>query len=89
MATARLKLPIGLTYPDGQKEIECEGATVGEALQQLIALEPRLKPRIFRDDGGMWVGVFVNNRNIRQLQGVDTPLNDGDELRLMPPISGG
>ena len=88
MAKARLKLPIGLTYPEGQKELECEGATVGEALDDLIRIEPRLGPRIFRD-GRMWVGVFVNGKNIRALQGLDTPLNEGDKMNIVPPIAGG
>jgi len=48
-----------------------------------------LKPRIFRDDGSVWVGVFVNGSNVRQAGGFETPLHDGDELRLLPPIGGG
>ena len=37
----------------------------------------------------MWVGVFLNGKNIRALQGLDTPLNDGDKMNIVPPISGG
>jgi molybdopterin converting factor small subunit len=48
-----------------------------------------LKPRIFREDGSVWVGVFVNGRNVRQGEGLATPLKDGDEIRLLPPIAGG
>ncbi len=36
----------------------------------------------------MWVGVFVNGRNVRQGDGLATRLNDGDEIRLLPPIAG-
>jgi len=89
MATARMKLPLGLTYPENQKEMECEGVTVGQALEDVIRREPRLKPRIYREDGRLVVGIFLNNRNVRALQGLDTPVEDGDELRLMPPIAGG
>jgi MoaD family protein len=89
VANVTMKLPVGLTYPDGQKEAECQGATVGEALASVVQTEPRLKSRIFREDGGVWVGIFINGRNIRQLQGMDTPLTDGDKLMLVPPISGG
>ena len=89
MASARIKLPVGLVGTDGPRELECNGATVGEALQDCVAKDPRLKPRIFREDGGVWVGIFVNGRNIRSIDGMETVLRDGDEIRLMPPIAGG
>jgi MoaD family protein len=89
VALARIKLPVGLVGTDGPRELECNGATVGEALQDCVAKDPRLKPRIFREDGGVWVGIFVNGRNIRSIDGMDTALQDGDEIRLMPPIAGG
>jgi len=62
---------------------------VAEALDLAIAAEPRLKQRVFREDGRMWAGVFLNARNINALGGLDTPLKDGDMLSVVPPISGG
>lgn len=69
--------------------MECGGATVIEALLDCVTCEPRLKQRIFREDGSVWVGVFVNGRNVRQGGGLAMNLNDGDEIRLLPPIAGG
>jgi sulfur-carrier protein len=69
--------------------MECEGTDVREALADCVAREPRLKTRIFREDGSIWVGVFLNGRNIRQAGGLDSPLSDGDQIRLLPPIAGG
>ena len=89
MAKVRMRLPVGLVYPDGQKEVECEGATVGEALEDVLQREPRLRPRVYREDGKLFVGIFLNQQNVRMLQGMETALSDGDELRIMPPISGG
>jgi MoaD family protein len=89
MAKAVIRLPVGIAGPGGPTRLECEGATVREALADCVAREPRLKPRIFRDDGTVWVGVFVNGRNVRQGSGLETRLSDGDELRLLPPIAGG
>ena len=37
----------------------------------------------------VWVGVFLNGKHIRQTGGLASPLSDGDEIRIMPPISGG
>ena len=89
MVKALIKLPVGIAGADGPARLECEGETVADALADCVAREPRLKPRIFREDGSVWVGVFVNGRNVRQGEGLATPLKDGDEIRLLPPIAGG
>ena len=89
MAKAYVKLPVGMTTAGGEREIACEATTVAQALDLAIAAEPRLKPRVFREDGRMWAGVFLNARNINALGGLDAPLKDGDVLSVVPPISGG
>jgi len=89
MARVSVKLPVGMTTADGRREVECDAATVGEALEQAVAVEPRLKPRIFRDDGRMWAGVFLNGRSINAREGLATVLEDGDTMKVVPPISGG
>ena len=88
MAKVRVKLPLGVTYPDPQKELECEGTTVEEVITAAIATEPRLEPRIYKD-GKLYVGVFVNDRNMRALGGLEAPVSDGDVIRVLPPIAGG
>ena len=89
MARALIRLPVGIAGPGGPTRMRCEGSTVAEALADCVGREPRLRSRIFRDDGSVWVGVFVNGRNARQGEGLETVLNDGDEIRLLPPIAGG
>jgi len=89
VAKAYVKLPVGMTSAGGEREIVCAATTVAEALELAIVAEPRLKPRIFREDGRMWAGVFLNARNINALEGLDTPLKDDDKLTVVPPISGG
>ncbi len=89
MAHALIRLPAGLVTPGGSARLECEGATVREALEDCVAKEPRLKRRVFRDDGSLWVGVFLNGVNVRRLGGLEQSLADGDEIRIMPPIAGG
>ena len=89
MARASMRLPVGIAGLDGPSSLQCEGATVQEALADCVAKEPRLRSRIFKEDGTVWVGVFLNGKHIRQTGGVASPLSDGDEIRIMPPISGG
>jgi molybdopterin synthase sulfur carrier subunit len=86
---AYVKLPAGMNTADGRKEVACDGATVREAIEQAIAAEPRMRARIFREDGRQYAGIFLNGRNISALQGMDTALSDGDRLTVLPPLSGG
>jgi molybdopterin converting factor small subunit len=89
MASVFVRLPVGLVGPGESPREQCEGRTVVEALNDCVARRPGLRSRVFRDDGSVWVGVFVNGRNVRQREGLHTLLTDGDEIRLLPPIAGG
>ena len=89
MARAVMRMPLGIAGVEGPARMECEGGTISEALADCVARQPRLGPRIFREDGSVWAGVFVNGRNVRKVGGLDAPLKEGDEIRLLPPIAGG
>jgi molybdopterin synthase sulfur carrier subunit len=78
----------------GVKETEvhlADGGTARQLLGQLVAAYPGLRGKVFREGdkllGG--VGLYVNGRSIRFLEGLDTPVGEGDELALFPPIGGG
>ena len=89
MATVTVKLSAALVYPSGTTELEAHGATVAEVVEDCCAARPALVGRILGADGRQLVGIFVNGRSVRQLDGLQTPVVEGDEIRLTPPIAGG
>jgi adenylyltransferase/sulfurtransferase len=87
-----LRIPTPLrAYTSGQSEVNVNGASVAEALTDLTAQFPAIKPHLFNEGGDLrpFVNLFVGEKNIRDLQGVDTPINEGDRVMLIPSIAGG
>ena len=78
-------------FVDRKSEIEAEGATVGEALAHVAAQYPDLKHQIYEDDTKLrgFVNVFVDGTNIKKLNGLDTPVNSGATVMIVPAIAGG
>lgn len=89
MTKVLVKLPIGLVGAEGPERMECEGTTLGEVLEDCARRAPHLRPKIFRDDGGLWVAIAVNGRSLPQQGVLETPLAEDDEIALLPPIAGG
>ncbi|HJS29018.1 MAG TPA: ubiquitin-like small modifier protein 1 [Anaerolineales bacterium] len=90
MATMRIPTPLR-AYTHGSSELEVKGSTVGEALQELTDQHPDLKQHLYTPDGELrsFVNLFVNDEDVRFLQGVDTPIRDHDRLMILPSIAGG
>ena len=88
----RIKVPTQLRDAAGnQAETQVEGGTVGEALEALYTEHGELRGRLADDGGGLrrFVNVFVGGEDIRFLDGLDTPVSDGDELTILPAVAGG
>jgi molybdopterin converting factor small subunit len=68
-----------------------EGSTVGEVLKGLDAAHPGFAERIFDDGGGLrrFVNVFLDEEDVRFLDGLDTPVGDGQTLSIVPAVAGG
>jgi molybdopterin synthase sulfur carrier subunit len=87
-----LRIPTPLrTYTGGKSEIPVRGLTVSEALGDLIVNYPSIRPHILRENGELrpFVNLFKGEENVSGLQGLQTPLVDGDRLRIIPSIAGG
>ncbi|MBN2044911.1 MAG: DUF4395 family protein [Anaerolineales bacterium] len=87
-----LKIPTPLRpYAEGEKEIEVTAATAGLVMEELTALYPALRKHLFTEEGELrsYVNLFINDEDIRHLQGVDTPVGETDRLMIIPSIAGG
>jgi MoaD family protein len=87
----QVKIPTQLrAATDGAPTAAVDGTTVGEVLDALYARFDELKSRI-ADDGGLrrFVNVYVGGEDIRFLDGLDTPVADGDEVTILPAVAGG
>ena len=74
-----------------QGELEARGATVGDAVTDIIARFPALGPRL-RDEAGEpypFVSFYLNDEDIRLRGGFHAPLRDGDEVIVVPTVAGG
>jgi len=90
MPTLYIPTPLRV-YAEGQSEFIVSGATAADALTELVTRYPSLKQHIFKDDGELrpFVNLFKGKENIVFLQGLETPISEGDILRIIPSIAGG
>jgi len=90
VTTIRIPTPLR-AYTNGLKEVEIEGANVGNALESLIMLYPSVKPHLFDDQGELrsYVNLFLNDDDVRTLEGLATPVSSEDRLMIIPSIAGG
>ena len=92
MASVTVKIPTQLrAAAGGEAEAEVEGATVGEVLDGLFDRHDELRERISDEDGELrrFVNVYVGGEDIRFLDGLETAVEDGDEVQILPAVAGG
>jgi sulfur-carrier protein len=91
MAVA-VRIPTQLrTLTGGAGEVSVDGSTVGEVLKALDAAHQGFAERLFADDGSLrrFVNVFLADEDVRFLQGLDTPVTDGQTISIVPAVAGG
>jgi len=91
-------MPVTITIPtplrqfaSGQSEVQVDAQTAGEALNQLTATHSELRRHLFNDQNALrnFVNVYVNDEDIRHVNGPETPVKDGDTILIVPSIAGG
>ena len=90
MATIKIP-PVLRGSVGGEKEVEASGANVGEVLRSLASQHPDDRAQLFSEDGELnrYVNVYLNDEDVRVLDGLDTSVSDGDTVVILPAMAGG
>lgn len=90
MPTAKIP-PVLRSSTGGEKEVAVDGATVRDALRALASEHPDTERQLFGEGGELnrYVNVYLNDEDVRVLEGLDTPVGDSDTLVILPAMAGG
>jgi molybdopterin converting factor small subunit len=90
MATIRIP-PVLRPSVGGEKELTADGSSVGEVLQSVVESHPDTESQLFAPDGGLnrYVNVYLNDEDVRVLDGLDTAVGESDTLVILPAMAGG
>ncbi len=83
--------PVLRSHTDGESEVVVEGGTVGDALRALAEKHPATKEQLFSLEGDLnrYVNVYLNDEDVRVLDGLDTSAGDLDTVVILPAMAGG
>lgn len=87
-----IKIPTPLRKLTADKDVvQVSGTTVGAALKAADSAHPGLWAKVCDDEGKVrrFINVYAGDEDIRFLQGLDTPIKDGEEISIVPAIAGG
>ena len=90
MSTVKIP-PVLRSATGGAKEVAAEGSTVGEVLRSLSVQHPATESQLFSEDGGLnrYVNVYLNDEDVRVLDGLGTGVGPEDTLVILPAMAGG
>jgi sulfur-carrier protein len=83
--------PVLRPQTDGEAEVQVDGGTVGEALRELADRHPATKDQLFSPEGDLnrYVNVYLNDEDVRVLNGLDTSAAESDTVVILPAMAGG
>jgi molybdopterin synthase sulfur carrier subunit len=90
MVTIRIP-PVLRPSVGGEKELSAAGASVGEVLRSVADSHPETQSQLFAPDGALnrYVNVYLNDEDVRVLEGLDTVVGSQDTLVILPAMAGG
>jgi sulfur-carrier protein len=92
MPSATVKIPPVLRpQTGGEAAVRADGSTVGDVLSALVDAHPDARGQLFAEDGDLnrYVNVYLNDEDVRVLDGLETAIDDGDTVVILPAMAGG
>jgi molybdopterin synthase sulfur carrier subunit len=87
--TIRIPTPLR-TLTGGEDQVNADGSTVGQVIENLEKRHPGIRDRLLDDKGvRRFVNIYVGDEDIRFLDGLETKLKEGEEISIVPAIAGG
>jgi MoaD family protein len=89
---AEVRIPTVLrSQAGGASTVTVDGDTIGDVLGKLVAEYPGMAGQVFGDDGSLhkFVNIYVNDDDVRYLDGLNTPVPAGAEISILPAVAGG
>lgn len=87
-----VRIPAMLRRLTGEaRAVKVNGGTIGEVINNLDSLHAGIRNELLADDGSIhrFVNIYLNDEDIRFLNGLDTPIGDGDTVSILPAVAGG
>ena len=83
--------PVLRAQTGGESVVEVEGSEVGGVLRGLAETHPAVSRQLFDDEGALnrYVNVYLNDEDVRLLDGLDTAVSGGDTVVILPAMAGG
>ena len=90
MSTVKIP-PVLRNATGGAKEVEAGGQNVGDVLRAVASEHPDTERQLFAEDGQLnrYVNVYLNDEDVRVLDGLETPVSDSDTVVILPAMAGG
>jgi sulfur-carrier protein len=90
VSTVRIP-PVLRASTGGEKEVTADGGTVGDVLRSLAEQHPATQSQLFAETGELnrYVNVYLNDEDVRVLDGLDTAVRESDTLVILPAMAGG
>lgn len=88
--TVRVPTPLR-SFTGGAGEVLIEGSSVGDILRQLVTRHDGLSRHLFDADGELrqFINIYLDDRNVRALDGLDSVVENGDVVNIVPAVAGG